>query len=72
MNTRDIVKAIGRKRLRAALDVRETTISEALGRDVFPSAWYLTVKSLAEKEGLEVPMSLFNWKKTSKQDHTAA
>ena len=72
MNTRDLVKKIGRENLRQALDVREQTISEALGRGLFPSGCYPTVKTLAEKQGVDVPMGLFNWRKTADQDHTAA
>lgn len=72
MDTREVVYAIGRKKLVASLDVGETAISEAIVRGHFPSGWYPTIKSLAEKEGLEVSLSLFNWRVPVKDNHTAA
>jgi len=69
---RDIVSAIGRKEIRQALSVGETSISEALSKGKFPSGWYAIIKDLGEARDIEVPRELFNWRAPVSDHHNTA
>lgn len=55
-----LADAIGRKNIADALGVGLTAVSNAVVRGVFPSSWYLAVKSLADAGGHKCPPELFN------------
>ena len=57
-----LVDALGRKKLEAALEVGTTAISNAAVRGRLPSSWFFICKSLAEKENLECPPEIFGMK----------
>lgn len=58
-----IAKAIGRKKMAAALGVGETAVSNAVIRGQFPSSWFLVVAGLSRSRGLECPQELFSMKR---------
>lgn len=58
-----IINRIGRKRIRLALGVGETAISNVLSRGGrFPASWYGPLKELCDREGVDCPISAFNWR----------
>lgn len=59
----DIADAIGRKKLAAALQVGETAVSNHCVRGRFPPAWYLAVKTLADRIGCDCPSRLFKMRR---------
>jgi len=66
-DTEKIIESIGRRRLRQALGVGETAISNVLSRGRrFPASWYGPLKELCDREGVECPISAFNWKSAGK------
>ncbi|MCF6271604.1 MAG: hypothetical protein L3J37_00220 [Rhodobacteraceae bacterium] len=54
------IKKIGRSEI-AALGLREQEISRAKREGVFPSGWYLSIKDLAERKGVELSPYIFKW-----------
>ena len=62
-----IIESIGRKRIREALGIGETAISNVLSRGRrFPASWYGPLKDLCDREGVDCPISAFNWKTAQK------
>jgi len=57
--TQIFANAVGRKKMAEALEVLPTAISNAVGRETFPPAWYYTCKKLADEAGIECPRDLF-------------
>jgi hypothetical protein len=56
---KQIIYAIGRKRVSAFLNVGETAISNAITRGKFPPAWFEGCRELASEVGIECPAHLF-------------
>jgi len=54
------IKTVGRSEI-AALGLREQEISRAKREGVFPSGWYLAIKDLAERKGVDLSPDLFKW-----------
>lgn len=59
---RDIVDAIGRKRLRRRLGVSEQAISNALAAGSFPPAWYAEMLALSAEQRVSLPIAVFRWR----------
>ena len=47
------------------LDVKERSLRLVRERGVFPSSWYTILKSVCDAEGVECPVSMFNFKSPS-------
>jgi len=56
------IKKVGRRKI-AVLGLREQEISRAKREGVFPSGWYLSLKALADREGVDLPPHLIKWSK---------
>lgn len=59
MNTRQFADKVGRKKMAEALDVLPTAVSNAVGRETFPPAWYDACMKLASEAGIDCPRDLF-------------
>lgn len=59
---REIADAIGRDVIAARLGVTHHAVAKALCNGKFPAAWCLAILDMADKAGIEVHYSLFNWK----------
>lgn len=59
----EVIESIGRGTLAGALGVSRQTISNAARAEMFPSAWYPTVRRLAAEKGANVPAQLFSWRR---------
>lgn len=57
-----LADAVGRKNMADALGVGLTAVSNAVVRGWFPSSWFLAVKALADRRGIDCPPDLFKMK----------
>ena len=58
-----IIEGIGRTQIREALGIGETAISNVLSRGGrLPASWYGPLKELCDREGVDCPISAFNWR----------
>lgn len=62
-STAGILDVLGRERVRVALDLTPSSLSDAT-RDgaKFPARWYGPMKRLADETGVDLPMELFHWR----------
>lgn len=58
----DLVRALGRKKLRRRLGVSEQAITNALAAGSFPSGWYTAVLELGSEQNVAVPLAMFRWR----------
>lgn len=54
-----IADSLGRKALAAACGVTRTAVDAAVHRKRFPASWYLVVKGMCDRRGIECPASAF-------------
>lgn len=62
---KNVIGGIGRAVIAERLQVSNGAVNAAFnnGDDgLMPAAWYLAIKELGDKIGLNVPYSAFNWK----------
>lgn len=62
--THDLASALTREKMRLALGVGRGAVDNAVVRGVFPPAWYMAIKDLAAKTGVDCPTELFKFNKT--------
>lgn len=62
MTTQYIADAIGRGNIAEALNVGATAVSNAVVRGAFPPSWFLIVRDMAERQGIDCPPALFGMK----------
>lgn len=66
MNTvPQIVDRLGRQEIIDRLGVRTSSVTDAISDGVFPARWYGELKEMADEQGIELPLELFNWRKAS-------
>jgi len=63
MKIKTIIQNLDRPTLIDRLGVDTRSISAAISGGSFPASWYSVVQSLADEKGVEVPDSLFNFKR---------
>ena len=61
MNAKSFADAIGRKNIAAAVGVGPTAVSNAVGRECFPSSWFMACSQLAIAKRVPCPPSLFGF-----------
>jgi len=57
----DLVSALGRQEVAAALRIEPSAVSNAVKREKFPSSWFVVMKALADIKGIDCPMYLFSF-----------
>jgi hypothetical protein len=62
MTARELSEALGRGNMGQAVSVGQTAISNAVIRGHFPPSWFLAVKELADRAGVDCPPALFRMK----------
>ncbi len=58
----EVYEKIGRARIQKQLDLKASSLTDALTDGRFPARWYAPMKKMAEEDGLELPLSLFHWR----------
>ena len=58
-----IIERIGRADLTEALQVQRQTLTAAIMKNEFPSAWYFVLKAFGKKKRVAIPDELFTFKK---------
>lgn len=62
IDTLQFADAVGRKNISTAVGVNMKAVSNAVGRGVFPSSWYVACCRLAMPIGVPCPAPLFGMK----------
>ena len=61
--TRDIIEALGRKRLASELGIGENAVRNVETDDVFPASWFIVLKRMCIERGdIDCPASMFRMK----------
>lgn len=68
INASKIISVLGAKEIAAAVGVRHcSAVYNAASGGRFPASWFLSIRDMCEKAGVECPESLFNWKLPAKE-----
>ena len=66
-NVTSILDQLERGAVSKRLSVQKKTVWVAENAGVFPAAWFEQISSMGKEKGVEVPMSLFNWRKPNRE-----
>ena len=68
MDIKTALEKLGRQDLQPRLGLVKQSMSAAVTSGAFPASWYIIVQELAEEKGIDVPDSLFNFKKAAQSE----
>lgn len=59
---KSITDQIGADRISKAIGVSSHSIRHARTEGTFPASWYAVLSDMCKQQGIECPLSAFNWK----------
>lgn len=65
--TETLANALGRKVIANAVGVGLTAVSNGVVRGRFPASWYQGIKQECDRQGVQCPMDLFDFKTGSEK-----
>lgn len=63
LTAKHIVETLGRTEMQERLGVATQSITNCIAENEFPARYYAVLKEMAEERELEMPLSLFNWRR---------
>jgi hypothetical protein len=59
---KDLADLLGRQNICTALGVGKSVVQQAVAENKFPARWFVALREMGKRSGVEVPEALFYWR----------
>ena len=62
-SVKDIVEILGRAEIQKRLALGTQSVTNCISENEFPARYYAVLKEMADEKGVDLPLSIFNWRR---------